>query len=559
MPSMSGASQRSKATDGLAAMFLDPRERHTVTQVLAERSSRLGDRPFLVGEEGELTYREFSERALTLAQGLVSLGIAPGETVLVMLPNVTNFVVLWAALARIGAVQVPVNTAYRGGILEHIISDSRARVIIADGAFLAAVAEAAARCPSLEHVVVHDAGDGDVNADLPEGLTNSRFDALACADAALPEPPAPSDLIAVMYTSGTTGPSKGAMITHAHAYVYAHNGHDRMQLDENDVYFAPLPLFHIGGQWAVVYAAMICGAAAVITRRFSVSTFWQDAVRYRATASFLLGAMANFLRAQPPGEEERASRIDRMLIVPLFPEVKAFGERFGVRVVTTYGSTEANSPMIAAFDEPDWRRCGKVKEGLFEARIVDDDDEEVPDGTVGKLVVRPCLPGLVMAGYWGHPDWTAQAWRNLWLHTGDAMYRDEEGYFYFVDRKKDAIRRRGENISSVEVENEINSHPDVIECAVFPVRSQHTEDDVMAAVVLGPGSDLGYAALIAFLEPRMADFMIPRFVEFVAELPKTPTGKIQKFELRARGRTPATWDRDGDDDGIQVNQKEKTQ
>ena len=507
---------------------------------MADRARRQGDRPFLLGEEGTVSYLAFEERAVAMAQGLTALGVKPGDTVLVMLPNVMGFVVLWAALARIGAIQVPVNTAYRGGILEHIMSDSQAAFMVADTEYLEQVGEAAAKCRALRHVIVHD-GDG---AGLPANLATSRFETLETREAELPDPPRPRDLIGVMYTSGTTGPSKGAMITHAHAYVYAHNGHDRMKLVPEDVYFAPLPLFHIAGQWAVVYAAMICGSAAVITRRFSVTTFWRDAVRFRATAAFLLGAMANFLHRQPPGDHERESRIDRMLVVPLFPEVTDFGSRLGVRVVTTYGSTEVNSPMIASFDAPDWRSCGRVKDDLFEARIVDDEDEEVPHGTVGELVVRPRLPWIVMTGYWGHPDWTADAWRNLWLHSGDAMYRDEAGNFYFVDRKKDAIRRRGENISSVEVENEINAHPDVLESAVFAASSEHTEDEVMAAVVVKPGVALCPEALIHFLEPRMAYFMVPRYLEIVTELPKTPTGKIRKVDLRRRGPNAATWDRE---------------
>ena len=523
-------------------MFLDPRENHTVSQVLADRARRHGDRPFLVGDEGTISYRAFEDRSLRLASGLVMLGIRQGDAVLIMLPNVMGFVVLWAALARIGAIEVPVNTAYRGGILEHIVKDSHATFMIVDSEYVERVAEVAERCPELGHVVVYG---GDNCGALPPGIGCSTFDELerdpGCE---LPPPPRPRDLIAVMYTSGTTGPSKGAMITHAHAYVYAHNGHDRMKLGPDDVYYAPLPLFHIAGQWAVVYAAMICGSTAVVTRRFSVTTFWQDANRYGATAGFLLGAMANLLHKQDPGNDECESRIDRMLVVPLFPEVRQFAERFGVSVVTTYGSTEVNSPMIASFDEPDWRSCGRLKEGLFEARIVDDDDEEVPDGTVGELVVRPCLPWLVMTGYWGHPEWTAEAWRNLWLHSGDAMYRDEAGHFYFVDRKKDAIRRRGENISSIEVENEINALPGVAECAVFPIGSEHTEDEVMAAIVLKPGVEVAPEQLIRFLEPRMAYFMVPRYLEFVAELPKTPTGKIQKFDLRRRGLSTATWDRE---------------
>lgn len=522
-------------------MFLDPREHHTVDKVMSDRARFLGERPFLIGEEGTLTFRNFELRALAMARGLTALGIRPGDTVLVMLPNVMNFVVLWAALARIGAVQVPVNTAYRGAILQHVMVDSRAAFMVADAEFGDAIGAVAVRCPALRHVVVHN---GDAGMHLPASISSSDFRFLEQGEVDLPAPPRPCDLIGVMYTSGTTGPSKGAMITHAHAYVYAHNGHDRMKLKNNDVYYAPLPLFHIAGQWAVVYAALICGAAAIVTRRFSVTTFWRSAVCFGATAGFLLGAMASFLLRQPPNEYERASRINRMLVVPLFPEILDFGNRFGVRVVTTYGSTEINSPMIASFDAPNWRTCGRAKGKLFDLRIVDDEDNEVPHGTVGELVVRPRIPWIVMRGYWGHPEWTVAAWRNLWLHSGDAMYRDKDGNFYFVDRKKDAIRRRGENISSVEVENEINAHPGVLESAVFAVASEHTEDEVMATVVLKPETVLTPESLVRFLEPRMAYFMVPRYVDFVDALPKTPTGKIRKVTLRHRGPTSATWDRE---------------
>jgi carnitine-CoA ligase len=232
-----------------------------------------------------------------------------------------------------------------------------------------------------------------------------------------------------------------------------------------------------------------------------------------------------------------------VLIVPLIPEVEAFKQRFGCLVSTTWGGTEMNCPTRSGFTLANNRTCGRVDERLYEVRIVDQNDNELPAGVAGEAVVRPKIPWIVMAGYWNRPDWTVAAWRNLWLHSGDMLMKDAEGNLYFVDRTKDAIRRRGENISSMEVEQEINAHPDVLECAVIPVASAETEQEVMAVVVPKPGRRIAPEALIAFLEPRMAYFMVPRYLEFATELPKTPTGKIQKFGLRERGLTPATWDR----------------
>ena len=347
-----------------------------------------------------------------------------------------------------------------------------------------------------------------------------------------------------MYTSGTTGPSKGVKITHAHAYNYAACGLDLLALTPDDVYYAPLPLFHIAGQWAVIYAAMIAGATAVLTDRFTIDAFWDDVRRHNATSTFLLGAMASFLHRQEPRPDDADNPLEKALIVPLFPEMDDFKRRFGCQITTTYGSTEVSVPVTAGFDLPSWRVCGRVKDELFEVRIVDEDDEEVPVGTVGELVVRPREPWLVMAGYWRDPEKTEQAWRNLWLHSGDAMYRDQDGWLYFSDRVTDSIRRRGENISSMEVENQLGAHHAVLECAVFGVPSAYTEEDVMATLVLKPDAALDPAELIAFLTPRMAAFMVPRYIDVANALPKTPTGKIQKAELRAQGVTPTTWDRD---------------
>jgi crotonobetaine/carnitine-CoA ligase len=520
-----------------------PHER-TLATVLARRVERHGGRPFLITDAGPMTYRAVDEQSNRIAHGLGALGIGAGEPVLAMLPNVPDFVLTWCALAKLGAIEVPVNTAYRGAILAHVVNDSAAATMIIDAQFLDRLAEVAPRLEHLRRVIVHG-GDGTLCDALAARMDSVPFARLLAGRAeAPPAPPRHRDLMAVMYTSGTTGPSKGVMITHAHAYVYASAGWELLELGPDDVYYAPLPLFHIAGQWATVYAAMIAGCAVVIAGRFSVEGFWDDVRRHGATATFLLGAMGAFLQRQPPRADDATSGLGKAMIVPLFPEIDEFRRRFAVKVTTTYGSTEVSAPLKLGFEETDWRTCGTLRDDFFETRIVDDDDNEVPPGVAGEFVIRAKEPWLLMAGYWRHPEWTERAWRNLWLHSGDTLRRDTAGRFYFVDRAKDAIRRRGENVSSMEVETEVNAHPDVLECAVVPVASELTEQDVMAVVVARPGRTVDAGGLIDFLVPRMADFMVPRYVRVIDALPKTPTGKIQKYGLREEGVTPDTWDRE---------------
>ena len=256
-----------------------------------------------------------------------------------------------------------------------------------------------------------------------------------------------------------------------------------LALEASDVYYAPLPLFHIAGQWAVVYAALMSGGAAVIKERFSVSEFWADVEKSQATVSFLLGAMANFLQGQPPSPADKDNALTRLLMSPLVPELAQFRERFGVKVATAYGSTECNVPILSDFSIDDPRQCGRARDG-WEVAILDQDDEPVEQGEAGEIAVRPPEPWLTMKGYLGNPSGSAEAYRNCWLHTGDIAFADECGNFYFVDRKNDAIRRRGENISSFEVEREVNAHSAVLESAAVGVASEHTEEEVLVFVVL---------------------------------------------------------------------------
>ncbi len=352
------------------------------------------------------------------------------------------------------------------------------------------------------------------------------------------------DLMSVMYTSGTTGPSKGGTVTHAHAFEYARGVAEMLEMNEDDIYYAPLPLFHLAGQFAVVYCSCIAGASAVVPGPFSATRYWRDVRHFGATTTFLLGAMANFVYQQEPRDDDADNPLERVILVPLIPEVEDFKQRFDCLVSTTWGGTEMNCPMRSGFDLVDNKSCGRLADDRYEVRIVDEDDKEVPPGVPGEALVRAKEPWIISNGYWNHPDWTVKAWRNQWFHTGDMLMCDEAGNYYFVDRSKDAIRRRGENISSMEVENEINGHEDVLECAVIPVQSSATEQEVMAVIVAKEGRTIDPEQLIRFLEPRMAYFMVPRYVDTIAALPKTPTGKIQKFDLRDAGVTKTTWDRE---------------
>lgn len=519
----------------------------TVARVLASRAAACGDDVWITAGTADqaehITFAEMDRRSNRLARGLSRLGVAAGETVLVLLPDGAAILTAWCALAKLGAIEVPVNTHLRGAVLAHVLNNSRAKTLIADAGLLGPVADAAGDLAALERVVV---AGGAAPEKISDAFETISFDSLFDDDdTALPgEGPRHHDIKAVMYTSGTTGPSKGVMITHCHAYEYALSVVELLELCKTDVYYSPLPLFHIAGQWAAVYASLIAGCRVVIPPAFSLKEFWPDVRAHGGTVTFLLGAMANFLYRQAPAPDDTDNPMERMLVVPLLPEIEDFKTRFDVLVSTTWGATEINVPTRSSFDLADNKTCGRVADDRFEVRIVDEHDNEQPPGVPGEALVRAKIPWILMAGYWGNAEATVAAWRNQWVHSGDMLMRDEAGNHYFVDRTKDAIRRRGENISSMEVEQEINAHAAVLECAVIPVASEHTEQEVMAVIVPKDGAEIDPEDLVRFLEPRMARFMVPRYIDVVDALPKTQTGKIQKFELRAAGLTDTTWDRE---------------
>lgn len=515
-------------------------EQRVLPLILEDKAASLGDALFVVGD-AELSYAGALERTRRLGGGLRLLGVGQGDRVLTMLPNTIEAVVAFLGIAWIGAIGVPVNTGYRGDLLRYILADADADVLVVHDSYLDRIREVVGEVPSIRHLVVVGTA--------PDAIHGRTVHAWADVAAAAPVDRAdvgPGDLQAIMYTSGTTGASKGVMVTYHHAYQYANPLGCNFYL-EGDVVYVTLPLFHIGGQWQGIYSSLLVEGRAVLKRKYSVREFWDDVDRYGVTQTTLLGVMAEFLWKQPPREDDAAHSLARVTLVPAPEDPDGFSARFGVRLQAGWGLTETGCvtrPGPQDGPPPDVTTCGWVREDMFELQLIDDDDLPVPMGTPGEAVVRSKQPFALMAGYWRKPEATVEAWRNLWLHTGDVLVQHRDGSYSFVDRKKDCIRRRGENISSLEVETAVLSHPDVMEVAAIPARGEHSEDEVMVVLALRPGAELEPAALVEHLRPRMPAFMLPRFVEIRAELPKTQTQKVRKDVLRAQGPGAATWDRE---------------
>jgi crotonobetaine/carnitine-CoA ligase len=519
----------------------------TLPALVARHAHERPDAPYVVlaGGGRTWTYGDAHRDAGRWANSLAEAGVGAGDTVLTMLPPGIEAVAAWIGVARLRALEVPLNTGYVGRMLRYVVEDSRAKLLVVHVDHLAAVEEAIDGLGEPGTIVVVGAADQPresahrlVRAEdfLASGGSDSDSDA-----AERPDQPQGRDVAAVIYTSGTTGPSKGVLVTWRQLELTASAIMPADLFDASDGFYSPFPMFHASGKGPLQAAAML-GARVIMRPRFDTAAFWTDVRDRGASTTILLGAMANFVRGQPPHPDDADSPLRDALMLPLVDDVAGFGKRFGLRVRTAFNMTETACCIVSDhYELANDTSCGRIRAG-FEARVVDADDVEVAPGELGELVLRGEEPWTLMAGYWAKPEATVDAWRNQWLHTGDGFTRDRCGNFYFVDRIKDAIRRRGENISSFEVEIEIDSHPDVLESAAVAVPSQFGEDEIKAVVVPLPGRTLEPADLHAYLTDRMPRFMVPRYVEIVAELPKTPTQKIRKVELRAAGIGHGTWD-----------------
>jgi carnitine-CoA ligase len=514
-----------------------PRPDQCVQRYMIERWAReQPDKTFAIFADGEQwTYGEMQTCAIRTANALRALGVKQAERVLVWLPNTADCLRVWFGLNYLGAVFVPVNTAYRGNLLEHAIGLSEARLMIAH----------ADLCPRLKDVDRKAVRELVVLGGAPIRLDGIAVHPASALDSADPNPPAPErpiapwDMQSIIFTSGTTGPSKGVMSSYVHLHAMAGSA---PFLSGSDRYMVNLPMFHSGGVMPVT-AMLIYGGSIAMVDSFNTEAFWPTVREAGITTSILLGVMGGFLLKRPPSPDDKDHPLRTCTYVPLNETAPQFHARFGTDIYTHFNMTEISMPIVTGANPTALGSAGRMREGVA-VRIVDDNDCELPFSAVGELVVRTDCPWATSHGYAGNPPATAAAWRNGWFHTGDGFRRDAEGNFYFVDRLKDAIRRRGENISSFEVESEVLAYPAIREAAAIAVKSEIAEDEVCAVVAVKEGENFDPAALIEFLRPRMAHFMVPRYVRVVEALPRTPTAKIEKVKLRAEGLTSDTWDRE---------------
>ncbi|WP_281017747.1 MULTISPECIES: AMP-binding protein [unclassified Minwuia] len=516
-----------------------PSRDQVVVRDLVERWNREApEKVFAVLDDGSTwTYAELRDLVIQTALGLQQQGVKQGDHVIVWLPNTPANVRIFLALNYIGAVYVGINTSYRGNLLAHVVNISDARLIVAHADLAPRLSEV--DTAKLERLIC--VGD----AVTVEGLDCTTYDAALLPTSgtlAAPERSIePWDPHQIIFTSGTTGPSKAVLCSYLH--IYSNAGPESWPcITGEDRYLVNLPLFHIGGT-GITYNMLVRGGSITLVERFDTASFWDVIRRTETTATFLLGVMAQFIEKIPPAPDDADNPLRVMFMVPLAGDIKAFAKRFGVEVYTIFNMTEVSTPIFSEPNPEIRGTCGKARDGV-EVRLVDDNDCEVPVGEIGEMMIRTDRPWGMNSGYYNNPEATAKAWRNGWFHTGDAFRMDAEGNFYFVDRMKDAIRRRGENISSFEVEADVGAHPAVREVAAIAVPNEMSEDEVMVVVAPVEGQKIDPVDLIEFLRPRMAHFMVPRYIRIVDELPKTPTAKVQKAMLREEAVTPDTWDRE---------------
>jgi len=529
-----------------------PISERTLGRALAQQASIQGARPMLMFEDEHYTYSDALQLTRSYARALRTAKVGHGSHVALLMANHPNMLWTMFALAWLGEVAVPINTAAKGDLLQYFLNHSKSDTLVVDAALLPVVISALQHTPKVRRVIVNH---GSAVIDLPKLSADGRewyslSTILENFSIALPEEEAVfSDTQIVMYTSGTTGPSKGVICTQAMEQTGGIFMANQMNYGPEDVLYTCLPLFHANAIRVTVTAAIWSGASVALSRKFSATNFWREIRKYGATQFNSLGAMANILIQIPPAESDNNHRVRICNIVPALPTVQlqAFEKRFGLRVTSLYGSTELCCPVYATTETPadKWPTCGRIIPP-FEMKVVDDDDFELPLGSVGEWVIRCAEPWHYFPGYLDMPAETLSAWRNGWFHSGDRGYIDKEGFCYFVDRKKETVRRRGENISSYEVEMIICTHSAVLETAVVPVPAELGEDDVLAFVVLRDGASISETELIHFCEEKMAAFMVPRFLRFIDRLPKTPSEKVEKYLLKQQGELEreSLWDRE---------------
>ncbi len=527
-----------------------------LAEVLKRRAAEHPDRDYLkFADRPWISYGEINARSNRIANSLISRGVQPGESVSVMMPNCEEFIPVWFGILKAGAVMSSINTAYKGDFLSWTINLVESKKLFISDEYLDRLDLIKGELPTLEHVVVQESG----KREGPDPtLPNEPLEALLAGSDAEPDGIAYSwtDDARIMFTSGTTGRSKGVIKQNAADYfsargllevVSATAGKSVESLEE-DTFFSCLPLFHSNAQVLSGYPALVAGGRVAYTERFSSSRFWQQIIDAEATIFNSIGAVSYFIWNIPESDLDKAHKVHTCFAAPAPRDIyNEFQDRFGVKFIEGYGLTETGMATYMDPTKPGVPgSMGKANPG-YEVTIVEPGtDRPLPPDTPGEIVVDMKIPNIVMRAYYGMPEKTAEDFRNLKLHTGDLGRMDEDGYFYFMDRVKDYIRRRGENVSSMEVEKQVSDHPNIKEAAAIGVKAGEgasSEDEIMV-VCIPEGAAPDPAELTHWLAERIPYFMVPRYIRFVETLPKTPTERVQKVKLREQGITPDTFDRE---------------
>jgi len=518
----------------------------SLDQALQWRAGLGADAPFLSFQDGPwLTYGQAWSRALDLAFFLEEIGVRRGDRVATLGGNSQQAVLVWFAINLLGATDAPINPAFIGQPLAHAANLVEAELVVADASLLSQLEGVAGELVRVKSIVAY----GDAAA-LPEAIGTVPVQPLAprARPAGWQTPGAAGhELCSILFTSGTTGPSKGAMITHAQAFLTARHAIEGLRVTAADRFYCAHPLFHMSPRFCVIYAAILTGAQVSFDARFSAPE-WIDRIRATgATVTIGHGPLLEMIHAQPERSDDAQTGLTRLGTSPFPKHIAAdFERRFGLKGIETWGMTEVNIPCWHPFDAPlRPGSCGKVLDEWYEFQVVQPDtDRPLPPGAVGEFVLRPKAPWTLSPGYYGNAAATVKAWRNLWFHTGDSGYVDEDGWVYFIDRLGDRIRRRAENISSYDIEVAAKRHPAVADCAAVGVASEFvSDDDVKLCVVLREGAEVSPEALTVFLARHLPPHMVPRYIEQLAALPRTPTQKVMKGRLRSTGAGTGTWDR----------------
>ena len=523
-------------------------EQSTIPELLMRRLDVDPDGPYLDVCGDTVTAAQLVDVSSRLASSLRSMGVSQGDRVATLIENSIEAVYAWWGIILAGAIAVPVNTAYKGEYLRHQLADSGSKVVIVAAEFLDRLEPVAATIESVQHVVII--------SDTPSTISStatSLWSELLTSEAILPEiNTKPSDLGTFIYTGGTTGLSKGCMLSHNYHEALTRQIGICWERMAEDVVWTPLPLFHFNAITTAVIGPLVFGGRSAIYRRFSVSNFWPEMNRVGATITSTLGTMAYLLahdvdRPEMPrsGAPEANTTLRLLGAAPMPVEVDdIMKNRFGLTTFSAaYGVTEAS--LISwqppgGYNKPN--AAGVINDEYFDVRIFDAEDNEVPRGERGEIVIRPKRPEVMFAGYWGRPEVTVETSRNWWYHTGDIGIVDEENFLFFVDRKADYLRRRGENIASFEVESIIMGHGQIADVAVHAVPSPLTEDDLKITATRVEGATVSEEELFLWCVEQLPYFALPRYIEFRTDLPRSPVGRVLKRELRAEGVTSATWD-----------------